>query len=120
MTSLDRLAADPRVIVHSGAEPASRGRCVVYRMRRAQRALDNPALETAVAAANALERPVVVFFGLMARHPIANLRHYTFMVEALVETARKLAQRRIGFVVRICADASSDREFARFCAEVRP
>lgn len=120
MTSLDKLAADPRIVVRHGAANDPRGRCVVYRMRRTQRALDNPALETAIAAANLLERPVVVFFGLLAHHPIANLRHYTFMIEALAETAQKLAQRGIGFVARICSGASSDREFARFCAEVRP
>ena len=92
----------------------------MYRMRRTQRALDNPALETAIVAANLLEQPVVVFFGLLARHPMANLRHYTFMIEGFMETAQKLAPRRIGFVARICAGAGSDPEFARFCAEVRP
>jgi len=89
-------------------------------MRRAQRALDNPALNAAIAAANALGQPVVVFFGLLARHPMANLRHYTFMLEGLAETARKLAHRQCGFAMRICAGASSGDEFARFCAEVKP
>ncbi len=51
---------------------------------------------------------------------MANLRHYTFMLQGLEETAQKLAQRRIGFVVRICAGPSSDLEFARICAEVHP
>jgi deoxyribodipyrimidine photo-lyase len=120
MTLLDKFAADPRVVVCSGEAIDRHGRCVVYRMRRAQRALDNPALETAIAVANLLEQPVVVFFGLLAHHPMANLRHCTFMIEGLVETAQKLAQRRTGFVARICAGASSDREFAQFCAEVRP
>src|SRR5208282_3391218 len=89
-------------------------------MRRSQRALDNPALNAAMAAANSLEQPVVVFFCLLARHPIANLRHYTFMIEGLVETAQKLVQRRCGFVLRICDGADSSDEFARFCDEVRP
>ena len=35
-------------------EPDSNGRCVVYWMQRAQRALDNPALDLAVEAANLL------------------------------------------------------------------
>jgi hypothetical protein len=35
---------------------------VVYWMQRAQRGLDNPALDVAVQAANALGKPVVVFF----------------------------------------------------------
>ncbi len=99
MTALDRLALDPR---------------------RAQRALDNPALETAIAVANALEQPVVVFFGLLERHPMANLRHFSFMIEGLAETARELMKRRIGFVARLCPGLSSDSEFARFCADWRP
>ena len=120
MTSLDKLAADPRIVVRHEAAIDPRGRCVAYRMRRTQRALDNPALETAIAAANVLEQPVVVFFGLLAHLPMANLRHYTFMLQGLEETAQKLSQRRIGFVARICAGPSSDLEFARICAEVHP
>ena len=34
-------------------------------MQRAQRVHDNPALHTAVRAANALRQPVVVFFALV-------------------------------------------------------
>ncbi|SRR5579875_2227915 len=120
MTSLDKLADHPRVDVQSPAGIDPRGRCVVYRMRRSQRALDNPALETAIAAANLLEKPVVVFFGLLARHPVANARHYEFMLEGLAETALQLRERKIGFAFRICSGASSNREFARFCAQVRP
>ena len=78
MTSLDKLAADPRILVRHGAAIEPRGQCVLYRMRRTQRALDNLALETAIAVANLLEQPVVVFFGLLADHPLANLRHYSF------------------------------------------
>jgi deoxyribodipyrimidine photo-lyase len=117
---LEQLAFDPRVVVRHGDQFNPRGRCVVYRMRRAQRALDNPALETAIAAANALGQPIVVFFGLLARHPIANLRHYHFMLEGVAETAQKLADRRVGFVLRLANGASSNREFARFCAEIEP
>lgn len=120
MTSLDKLTDDPRIEVRNGGGVDPRGRCVVYRMRRTQRALDNPALETAVIAANVLEQPVVVFFGLLARHPLANLRHSTFMLEGLAETARQVVKRKIGFVARICSGSNSDRDFARFCREVRP
>lgn len=118
MTSIDKLTADPRIMMRHGAAIDPRGKCVLYQMRRTQRALDNPALETAIAAVNLLEQPIVVFFGLLAYHPLANLRHYSLMIEGLAETAQKLIQRRIGFMARICSGASSDREFARFCAEV--
>jgi deoxyribodipyrimidine photo-lyase len=118
--SLERLAAEPRIVVRHGDRIDPRGQCVVYRMRRSQRAFENCALETAIGAANAIGQPVVVFFGLLARHTIANRRHYAFMIEGLAQAAHKLVQRRIGFVLRICEARNSQREFARFCAEVRP
>jgi deoxyribodipyrimidine photo-lyase len=100
--------------------PNPDGKVVIYRMRRAQRAFDNPALEAAIEAANLLEKPVVVFVGLLARHPHGSLRTYRFMLEGLCDTAGRLSRRRIGFVMRICAGASSEHEFARLCSELRP
>ena len=108
----------PRIAVRRDGMPDPRGRCVVYWMQRAQRALDNPALEVAIRAANELGRPVVVFFALLTTHRIANLRHYTFMIEGLVDTARRLERRGIGLVVRVSGDPVAD--FLRFCVEVRP
>jgi deoxyribodipyrimidine photo-lyase len=86
-------------------------------MQRAQRAVDNPALEAAVRSANDLRKPVVVFFALLKTHPIANLRHYTFMIEGLVDTAKRLERRGIGLVIRVSASPVSD--FLKFCKEVR-
>ncbi len=84
---MQQFYRDPRIVVGSNWEPDPDGRCVVYRMRRAQRALDNPALETAIGVANALKLPVLVFFGLLTRKPGATLRAYHFMLEGLVDTA---------------------------------
>ncbi len=89
-------------------------------MQRAQRAIDNPALTTAVRAANELGKPVLVFFCLLSHHPSANLRHYAFMLEGLDDTARRLARMRIGFVLRASGDASPLPALARLCAKVRP
>jgi deoxyribodipyrimidine photo-lyase len=89
-------------------------------MQRAQRAIDNPALSLAVRVANNLGKPVLVFFCLLSRHQIANLRHYTFMLEGLEDTAHRLERTRIGFVLRISDGASPLPAFARLCAEVRP
>lgn len=69
-------------------------------MQQSQRALFNPALEYAIGEANPRGLPVVVGFGLMDDYPDANLRHYAFMVQGLVEVAATLDQRRIGFVLR--------------------
>ena len=117
---IEALEFDPRVSGRGGERPNPDGRCIVYRMRRAQRALDNPALETAISVCNLLELSVVVFFGLVTRRPIANLRHYHFMLEGLTDTARRLEKRGIGFVLRICEGSNSNPEFARFCEEVKP
>lgn len=80
--------------------PVADGDYVLYWMQAAQRASCNHALEYAIAAANALRQPVVVCFGLTERYPEANLRHYAFMLEGLVDVAQQLRRRRIQLVVR--------------------
>lgn len=112
----EQLTADPRVTVRRSGPPDPAGCAVIYWMQRAQRATDNPALETAIAAANALGKPVVVYFGLVAGVAGANLRHYQFLVEGLGDVADDLAHRGIAYVVR----RAPDHDFMRFCAEVRP
>ncbi|HVJ04718.1 MAG TPA: deoxyribodipyrimidine photo-lyase [Candidatus Saccharimonadales bacterium] len=89
------------------------GKCVVYWMQRAQRAHDNPALDLAVDLANALQLPVVVFFGVV-HYPKANLRHYAFMQQGFPDTARRLASRNIAFVLR----RHPHSDLAVFCDEV--
>ena len=53
--SLEQLRADPRVTVRRDGRPDSDGKVVVYWMQRAQRAIDNPALDVAINAANVLQ-----------------------------------------------------------------
>ncbi len=92
------------------------GSCVVYWMQRAQRAIDNSALNVAVDAANAIGKPLVVFFAPVPFYPHANLRHYAFLKQAIPEIASELARKNIGFVLRRFPDHS----LLRFCEEVRP
>jgi deoxyribodipyrimidine photo-lyase len=113
---LDQLAADPRVTVRRAGPPDAAGACVVYWMQRAQRGVDNPALNVAVDAANALGKPCVVFFAPIPYYPHANLRHYAFLAEGISEIASACAKRNIGFVLRRWPDHS----LVRFCDEVRP
>ena len=119
MASLYEIAESPRIRTCISGEPDPAGRCVVYWMRRAQRAFDNPALETAITTANLIGKPVVTFFGLRTKHRYAILRHFAFMIEGLAETARRLDRRGVGFVMRAAARRVAV-EFARFCMEVRP
>ena len=115
MDALDSLTRNPRITVRRNAAPVRGGRCVVYWMQHAQRALDNPALETAIAVANALDLPVLVYFVVIANYPNANWRHYHFLAQGLRDVALDLAERDIPFVVRRSVDGHS---LEAFLAEV--
>ncbi len=98
--ALRNLAADPRVTVRRDGPPSRDGSCVVYWMQRAQRGLNNPALDCAVNAANALGLPLLVYFSAISNFPGANLRHYVFLNQGLPDIEADLAQRNVSFVVR--------------------
>lgn len=114
MSPFDDLTASPRVAIRRPGPPDPGGRAVVYWMQRAQRASDNPALDTAILAGNALRLPVVAFFGLTSGYPRANRRHYAFLADALPGVARALNARRAGFVLR----REPDHDIVRFCEDV--
>ncbi|HSK44949.1 MAG TPA: deoxyribodipyrimidine photo-lyase, partial [Candidatus Binatia bacterium] len=116
MDELERLSSNARVTVRRPGDPDPEGRCVVYWMQRAQRALDNPALELAVRAANLLRKPCVVFFAPVPFYPHANLRHYRFLNQGIPGIADGLKKRGIGFVLR----RYPDHHLLKFCDEVRP
>jgi deoxyribodipyrimidine photo-lyase len=116
MDDLNRLSSDPSVTVRRAGPPDPAGTCVVYWMQRAQRGLDNPALDVAVEAANALEKPVVVFFAPVPFYPRANLRHYRFLAEGIPDIAESLKARNIGFVLRRFPEHS----LIKFCEQVKP
>jgi len=116
MDDLDELAHNPRVTVRRSGPPNPAGTCVVYWMQRAQRGLDNPALDVAVEAANALAQPAIVFFAPVPFYPRANLRHYRFLAQGIPDIAGSLKKRNIGFVLRRFPEHS----LIKFCEEVRP
>src|SRR3984957_21257703 len=116
MSDLSKLAADPRVTIRRSEELDPEGACVVYWMQRAQRGIDNPALDVAVAAANELRKPLVAFFAPVPFYPNANLRHYHFLAEGIPDIAEALEKRNIGFVLRRFPEHS----LVKFCADVAP
>lgn len=116
MDVLSTISSDDRVTVRRRGTPRVDSHCVVYWMQRAQRAIDNPALDAAVEAANVLRKPVVVFFAPVPFYPHANLRHYRFLNDGIQDIAAVLARRNIGFVLRRYPDHS----LLNFCEEVNP
>ena len=115
MTELEELLDNARVRVRRKGPPDPAGACVVYWMQRSQRGIDNPALDVAVEAANALAKPVVVFFAPVPFYPNANLRAYRFLIEGIPDIATALKKRGIGFILRRYPEHS----LVKFCDEVR-
>ncbi len=76
------------------------GSCVLYWMQRSQRAYDNLALKFAAERANDLRKPLIVYFGLFERYPMASARTFRFLIEGLVETAAQLRDHGVGFALR--------------------
>lgn len=95
-----RHADEPRVRVRRGGMPLKDGKCIVYWMQRAQRGIDNPALDLAIVLGNELKLPVVVFLSIISNYPHANLRHYAFLNQGLADIEEDLAERNVAFVVR--------------------
>lgn len=87
-------------MVRREAPPAD-GAYVLLWARTALRAHENPALDAALAAAAALDRPVLVYQGLTERYPFANDRHHTFILEGARDFHRDLAARGIASALHV-------------------
>lgn len=82
--------------------PAPReGRFVVYWMRVAARATENPALDVALAAGKALQKPVFVYHALSQRYRYASDRLHTFFLEGARDVQQGLAARGIGYAFHL-------------------
>lgn len=92
------MIPDNRVKIKNQQEICN-GDYVLYWMQTAQRVSFNHALEYAKEEANRLNKPLLVYFGLMDDYPEANARHYYFMLEGLVEIKKELQKKGIQFLV---------------------
>jgi deoxyribodipyrimidine photo-lyase len=69
-------------------------------MQRAERAVDNPALDIAIQVANELGLPVIAYFSAISNFPSANLRHYAFLNQGLRDAEQDMVERGVSFIVR--------------------
>ncbi|MEW6432140.1 MAG: FAD-dependent oxidoreductase [Myxococcota bacterium] len=81
--------------------PRADGAFVVYWMRVAARATENPALDVALTAARALGKPVFVYHALSERYRYASDRLHTFILEGARDVQRQLAERGIGYAFHL-------------------
>jgi deoxyribodipyrimidine photo-lyase len=111
------LSPHPRVSTPRPGMPNPEGRCVLYWMQRAQRGIDNPALNFAIALGNVLKLPVLGVFGLTTNYPGAQRRHYRFLVQGLVDAEHDLKTRGVPFIVRL---GEPDRVVMELATELSP
>jgi deoxyribodipyrimidine photo-lyase len=78
-------------------------------MQRAERAVDNPALDIAIQVANELGLPVIAYFSAISNFPSANLRHYAFLNQGLRDVEQDMAERGVSFIVRRPPDNSLEK-----------
>lgn len=72
---------------------------LLYWMQQSMRVEFNHALDYAIKMANLFKIPLVVFFIIRENYLGANLRHYKFMIEGLIEVDESLRKQGIKFVV---------------------
>jgi deoxyribodipyrimidine photo-lyase len=87
-------------------------------MQRAQRGIDNHAVDLAVKVANLLGLPLVVYFAAISNFPHANHRHYVFLNQGLPDIEADLAARNIAFVMRRAPHESHERFLADVYAAI--
>jgi deoxyribodipyrimidine photo-lyase len=109
---LRTLGNDARVTIRRDGLPELDGKCVVYWMQRAQRGVDNHAIDLAARVANLLGLPLVVYFAGISNFPHANLRHYVFLNQGLPDIEADLAARNISFVMRRAPHESHEKLLA--------
>ncbi|MGM0508928.1 MAG: deoxyribodipyrimidine photo-lyase [Fusobacteriota bacterium] len=89
------------------------GKYVLFWMQGAQRVTYNHAFEFAKEIANNQGIPLLVYFGLTADYPEANLRHYKFMMEGLKEVKDHFQKNNINFIILNIAPDKGAIDLAR-------
>lgn len=98
--ALRKIASNDRVTVRRAGVPKRDGEVVVYWMQRAERGVDNPALDVAIEVANELGLPVVAFFSGVSNFPHGVLRGYVFLNEGLRDVEEDMRERNVTFILR--------------------
>ncbi|MEM1416968.1 MAG: FAD-dependent oxidoreductase, partial [Myxococcota bacterium] len=84
-----------------GEAPESAPRYVLYWLRTAVRAHENPALDVALTLGAAHGVPVFVYHALSERYPYASDRHHTFILEGARELRSEMRARGVGYAFHL-------------------
>jgi len=111
------MHTDERIVFSKqGNQP--RGKMILYWMQAAQRDRFNPALDRAIELANLHKLPLLVLFCIDYTLPRANMRHYHFMFQGLIETGKRLGARGIPVIISRQMDHEAIRDLAEMCSEL--
>ncbi len=113
LEQLERELVTLRVRVRRGGPLPDRGP-VVYWMQRSQRGRANLALDVAIAAANLLGAPLLVFLAPRGDFPGATRRSLTFLMQGIADIAEDVSARGATLVLRSPPQTS----LLQFCREV--
>lgn len=99
LAAKDHLTERARVANDHDVNPTAE--FVLYWMHVAVRAHENPALDTAVAVANKLGKPLLVYHALSERYQYASDRHHTFILQGAADVQQQFADRNIPYVFHL-------------------
>jgi deoxyribodipyrimidine photo-lyase len=110
--------ATDRIRVLKDTKVRPDGQYVLYWSQMNRRVEGNHALAHAIAWANELKLPVLVYEGLTCTYRQANDRIHTFILEGIPDTAERLARRGIGYAFYLRRRRSSPNDqFYRLAAK---
>jgi photolyase PhrII len=98
------------------AAPIDRGRHVLYWMHHAARGHENPALDVAIALANRLQLPLLVYQGLSGTHRFNNDRHHRFILEGARDAHREISRRGLRAVFHLAIDPTGPSPLSELAA----
>lgn len=98
---LGTFLAERTRLCRGDADAETAGDFVLYWMRTALRAEENPALDVARSLANHLGVGVLVYHALSERYPYASDRHHTFILEGARDVQAELADREVPYAFHL-------------------
>jgi photolyase PhrII len=105
-----------RIRVHAEGT-IENGRFVLYWMRSAVRADENPALDVAIRIADQQRLPLLVYQAISQHYDYASDRHHTFMLEGARDVQMQLRQRGISYAFHLATRDDCGSHLATFAEQ---
>ena len=97
----EHLGERTRVLGQASLELKSNASCVLYWMRTAVRADENPALDVAAWISSQQGIPLLVYQAISQHYEYASDRHHTFMLQGARDVQRQLSEQGISYAFHL-------------------